>query len=119
MMHANETPEHPRDPSLRILHPRLESRTENLATRHFLQFPGNVLEGTADPVLRFGQRYFRLDSPEGAMVRAARGHHVNKEVAHVGGPVEAIEVERVPAKDGKADLAALAEVERDWIKQGT
>jgi len=103
VMHATETAAHPNDPTVRVLHPYFEARRDRLAALHRGQFPEDELP------LRFGQRYFPLDSLEGAMVRAARDKRIDRSAATVHA-APAIEVERVP------DLAALAEVIRDASK---
>jgi len=107
MMHANAVVPHPRDPSVFTLHPGFSDRTGKLSILHATQFSADVFETYE---LRFGQRYFPLNSPEGAMVRAARGGHVDKGIAEIHAP-EAIPVERVP------DEATLAEVIRDAMKE--
>jgi hypothetical protein len=104
-MHAGDMPEHGRDPSVFELHPAFQNRLGRLAILHAQQF-----ETTETVELRFGQRYFRLDSPEGAMVRAARDKAIDRSVAVVHDGAAPIEIERVP------DLAALNEVISGWTK---
>jgi hypothetical protein len=106
MMHANDMPPHPRDPTVFQMHPAYEDRIERLGMLHAAQFVRADFEAYE---LRFGQQYFPLDSLEGSMVKAARGGHVDKAVAHIVEP-DAIPIERVP------DEAALAEVMRDAAK---
>lgn len=100
--HASEMPDHPDDPTVSVLHPRFRDRVAHLRTLHEQAFEGRVLP------LVFGQRYFALDSPQGAMVRAARDKQVDLRAAKVHAPK--IQIDRVP------DKAALEKVMRDWAK---